>query len=136
MAPEAFCQILSFGWRKKCSAPGPLRAVHVSISRKSTEEVTGPVFGLLGDNSKNCRSPIRKALLCFYEQFVPKWKVAADASLPQKNDRIVVNRSFRTAEMQFLKQLQASSFLRPSSGSTHLFYASLPFFKRAEKKRL
>lgn len=31
---------------------GPLGAAHVSISRKSTEEVTRPLFGLLDDNIK------------------------------------------------------------------------------------
>lgn len=78
---------------------------------------------------------MRRPLLCFYEQFLPKWKVAADASLPQKNDRIIVNRSFRTAEMQSLKRLQASGFQGLSVGSTHRFYASLPFSRRAEKNR-
>lgn len=74
-----------------------------------------------------------RALLCFYEQFVPKWKVAADASLPQKNDRIIVNRSFRTAEMLSLKWLQASGFHGPSSGSTISSMPALAFPKELRK---
>lgn len=76
---------------------------------------------------------MRGALLCFYEQFVPKWKVAADASLPQKNDRIIVNRSFRTAEMLSLKWLQASGFHGPSSGSTISSMPALAFPEELRK---